>query len=371
MAETSIEWTDRVWNPIAGCLIRSSGCSSCYAMKMARRCEAMGQVKYAGTTKLVNGKSVWTGRINLDEDSLTIPLGVRKPCRWFVNSMSDLFFGDEQDRIACERGGEPFKAVPFEFIDRVFAVMALTPQHTYQVLTKRPERMREYLGGERGHRTKCVSLAMRGFVPNWDDGDVAGSDQGRKWPLPNVWLGTSTENQKTSDDRIPHLLATPAAVRFVSAEPLLGPVDLGPWVGPWTCGGEAGVGVHDGKSGPGSYCGSICRDHGKPRGPLDWIIVGGESGHGARPCEIEWVRSIVRQCQAAGTKVFVKQLGANFVSTFEEWNDGERGEGVIGDDRSKITWGRRDIGSAKGGDPSFWPADLRIRETPATVEDAR
>jgi protein gp37 len=175
MAETSIEWTDATWNPVAGCTVLTAGCTNCYAMRMAARLQAMGVPKYVGLTRKSGERYVWTGAVSLDESALDAPKGWRKPRLIFVNSMSDLF----QD------------AVPFDFIRRVWATMAATPQHTYQVLTKRPDRMADL--------TRDLTL------------------------LPNVWLGTSVENAAVLD-RLDDLRATRAAVRFVSFEPLIGSV---------------------------------------------------------------------------------------------------------------------------------------------------
>lgn len=175
MAETSIEWTDATWNPVAGCSILSAGCTNCYAMRMAARLQAMGVPKYVDLTRKSGDRYVWTGAVTLDQTALDVPKKWRKPRLIFVNSMSDLF----QD------------PVPFDFIRRVWATMAATPHHTYQILTKRPERMAEL--------TRDLPV------------------------LPNVWLGTSVENM-TVLDRIDHLRSTRAAVRFVSFEPLIGSV---------------------------------------------------------------------------------------------------------------------------------------------------
>ena len=177
MADTTIEWTDATWNPVAGCAIITPGCTNCYAMRMAARLEAMGLDKYEGLTRKSGGRYVWTGKITLDEASLAAPLKWRKPRKIFVNSMSDLFHPD----------------VPVEFIARVWAVMAQTPQHTYQILTKRPDRMRAVL----------------------DDLDVT--------ILPNVWLGTSVEDAAVLS-RLDDLRSTRAMVRFISFEPLIGSV---------------------------------------------------------------------------------------------------------------------------------------------------
>ena len=235
-----------------------------------------------------------------------------------------------------------------EEIDRVFAVMALSPQHVFQVLTKRPERMREYL----------TEPAMPGRVEAWAtdlSGMVIAPGWPRNWPLKNVWLGVSVEDQQRAEERIPELLACPAAVRFISAEPLMGPVVL---TGMDCWRGAAGL---DGESWeqepvrPGHMNG------------LDWAIIGGESGPGARPMDVAWARSLVAQCQAAGVAVFVKQLGANPVTACEShgvtcgghkwpWNENEA--------QARGREPRPKLRSRKGGDPEEWPADLRVREFP-------
>lgn len=175
MAETSIEWTDVTWNPVAGCTVLSPGCTNCYAMRMAARLDAMGVKKYRGLTRKSGGRWVWTGKIRLDEAALEIPMNWRRPRRVFVNSMSDLFH----------------EAVPPTFVDAVWSVMTKTPWHTYQILTKRPERMAEL----------TATLPV----------------------LRNVWLGTSVENLDYLN-RIHQLRRVKAAVRFASFEPLLGSV---------------------------------------------------------------------------------------------------------------------------------------------------
>jgi protein gp37 len=176
MADTSIEWTDATWNPVAGCTILTAGCSNCYAMRMAARLEAMGVEKYAGLTRKTGGRAKWSGKIFLDRKALSIPANWAKPRRVFVNSMSDLFHRD----------------VPVEFITDVWRVMAETPRHTYQILTKRPDRMME-------------------IVPNLPK-------------LPNVWLGASVEDGRVLH-RIDELRQVPAVIRFISFEPLIGSVD--------------------------------------------------------------------------------------------------------------------------------------------------
>ena len=264
MGKTAIEWASDVWNPVVGCSIESAGCKNCYAMKMAHRLQAMGQEKYQGTTEKVNGKAVWTGKVNeADKNTLTAPLRWKKPRRIFVNSMGDLFHED----------------VPFKLIDKVFTVMARCRQHTFLVLTKRAGRMQEYVSDVMAHQ----EIIHRRAAPI--DGAI---DPRYVWPLSNVWLGVSVETQKYADERIPCLLETPAAVRFVSAEPLLGPVDF--------------------ERGGFSLIQKVTSPAGKVWPGLDWLIVGGESGPGARPMHPDWARSIRDQCQAAGVPFFVKQM---------------------------------------------------------------
>jgi protein gp37 len=263
---------------------------------MSHRLEAMGKAKYAGLTVLHNGRRTFNGKINFDNDALTIPLKRKKPETYFVNSMSDLFH----------------EAVPFGFVDRVFAVMALCPQHTFQVLTKRPDRMAEYFSDPESIRD------------NWQDriapamNDLQGKLVGLPrppfpWPLPNVWLGTSVENQK-SLYRVMELSKCPAVVHFWSVEPLL-------------------------------------EDLGNIRGYLEqnveWVIVGGESGSKARPFNVAWARSIIKQCKDAGVACFVKQLGAKPIIA-------ETAETTI----SVV------MKDSHGGDMAEWSEDLRVREMP-------
>ena len=226
MAETQIEWTDATWNPVAGCTIQSAGCTHCYAMQMARRLEAMGMEKYKGLTRRSGERTVWTGVIRLDENSLNVPLRWKKPRKIFVNSMSDLFHDQ----------------VPENFVERVWDVMSQTPQHYYQILTKRPDRMAD------------IVRRMSGA------------------PLANVWLGASVEDRDVVK-RIDDLRQVPAAIRFVSFEPLIGSVgrvDL--------------AGVH-------------------------WAIVGGESGRLARPIREEWIDEIHELCVNQSVAFFFKQWG--------------------------------------------------------------
>ena len=306
---TPIEWTDATWNPITGCTRVSEGCRNCYAEVMAARFSGPGQWG-EGLARIVrdpNGKAIdhrWTGKLRFNNRALDLPLRWRKPRRIFVNSTSDLFHED----------------VPDEWIDKVFAVMALTPQHTFQVLTKRPERMQDYL----------TAHPARIIIERWADhagkicGDGGYSDvmQNDRTALQNVWMGTSVEDQATAEARIPHLLATPAAVRFVSAEPLLGPLYLDDM-----CDGHKFIDALRGKWWHDSEPPHIECD--KPR--LDWVIVGGESGPGARPMHPDWARSIRDQCQAAGVAFFFKQWG--------EWTPGENVLSEITGWRANATYG--------------------------------
>lgn len=311
-ANSKIEWTEATWNPIVGCSIVSPGCTNCYAMKMAGRLDAMGQPRYAGLTKPSKAGAVWTGEMRLVEDALTIPLRRKKPTTWFVNSMSDLFH----------------ESVPDAWIDRVFAVMALCPQHTFQVLTKRPARMRAYLtrpagGGKQDVRNhlawEVVGATLKMVAPDWTKEPVDGRWRSRaigacaNWPLPNVWLGVSAEDQRRADERVPDLLATPAAVRFVSAEPLLGPIDFeAAWHGENAldseCWGECGW-CEKGLP-PLHNCQRHNGDWEKGRSGLDWVIVGGESGPGARPMHPDWARQIRDACASAEVAFHFKQHGA-------------------------------------------------------------
>ncbi|SDC30295.1 protein gp37 [Sphingomonas sp. YR710] len=307
MTGSKIEWTGETWNPIVGCSLESPGCKLCYAMRDAYRKQfhpnAKIAAKYEGVATNVNGHIVWTGRLNFSEDALSIPLRKRKPTTWFVNSMSDLFHPDVTD----------------EQIDRVFAVMTMTPHHTYQVLTKRSERMRDYLTTfedrpeQFGEALAKIVLAA-GLAR--DEG-IAALDA-MHWPLPNVWLGVSVEDQRRADERIPNLLATPAAVRFLSMEPLLGPVDLNS-----SLGGTRWIGGQRGCAGSPERNGAMHHGTGAPDCPrhlhhhhddrcqpgLDWIIVGGESGPGARPMHPDWARKIRDDCSAANVPMFFKQWG--------------------------------------------------------------
>ena len=223
-SSSPIEWTDATWNPVAGCTVLSAGCTNCYAMRMAARLEAMGQAKYADLTRKSGRRYVWTGKVRLDHESLSVPKTWSKPRRVFVNSMSDLFH----------------EGVPTEFIQKVFEVMADTPRHTYQVLTKRPDRLSE----------------ITALLP---------------W-TPNIWMGVSVESAEFTH-RIDDLRLCAAQTKFLSLEPLLGPLE------------DLNLdGIH-------------------------WVIAGGESGPGARAMMPVWVRSLREQCNDAGVAFHFKQWG--------------------------------------------------------------
>lgn len=266
---TNIEWTGETWNPTVGCSLKSAGCTRCYAMQMAARIERMGGKagrKYRGLTKTVNGNAVWTGVVRLDPASLPIPLKWRKPRLIFVDSMSDLFH----------------EALSWADIDQVLAIMALCGgRHVFQVLTKRPDRMRDYLN-DPATRSR-VELRAEMIEPGFKIG---------AWPLQHVWYGTSIENQASAIARLPILLDVRAAVRFVSIEPLLRPVELG-------------------KAVPSSAL--------KPSGSsgLDWMIVGGESGPDSRPMHPDWARALRDEAVNLGIPLFFKQHGQ-----FAEHNPG-------------------------------------------------
>jgi protein gp37 len=290
-ANTKIEWADATWNPVRGCEKVSEGCRNCYAARMAARFSGEGQ-PYEGLAEMTPHGPRWTGDVQLVPEVLDQPLKWRKPRRIFVNSMSDLFHED----------------VPDEFIARVWTIMASCREHTFQILTKRPRRMMEWVNRVKdweGYKTH------NGEPPAayGGNGIIVG---GNEWPLPNVWLGVSVENQKVADERIPLLLQTPAAVRFLSCEPLLGPVDLSSYLGDlYYCDNPRhGQLCPDGILRDGSAI--LCRYCKRPVDVfkmIDWVIVGGESGPGARPMHPDWVRGIRDQCVAAGVPFFFKQWG--------------------------------------------------------------
>ena len=338
--ESKIEWTDRTWNPVSGCHKVSPGCEHCYAEAISLRFKR---------STLPWTKPNADQNVVLHHDRLDLPFRWKKPARIFVNSMSDLFHEN----------------VPDGFIAWVWNTMYQTPWHTYQILTKRPERMREVvrkwndLTGEtsgvklvRGpEATRAAHPSGRGqlFAAYLDELLKAsgGVEQGAwptfdwmegwRWrprlPLMNVWLGTSVEDQRRAEERIMWLMDTPATVRFLSCEPLLGPVDLTditvvaekPPYGP-RCSVNALTGHYP----------QVDEYHRHER--IHWVIVGGESGPGARPMAIDWVRHLRDQCRESGTPVFIKQMGA--------------------------VWAKQMAADPKGGNWDRWPVDVRVREFP-------
>lgn len=283
---SNIEWTGSTWNPILGCSKISAGCRNCYAINQSFRnwkmAEGLPENKrgrlayYEGLTK---GFDDWTGKLVFVPEALEIPLKRKKPETYFVNSM---FHDNVED----------------EWLDLIFAVMALTPQHTYQILTKRPERMKKYFADLEGRRKTIAKLIVTPGSLIYDLSFRIKNKHLFGLPLPNVWLGVSVENQKAANERIPLLLRIPAAIRFLSCEPLLEFVDL------TKCGNDDYlVNALNGES----Y--GITRRKGIYSG-IDWVIVGGQSGRGARDCEVEWLEEISEQCLAADVSIFVKQLGS-------------------------------------------------------------
>jgi protein gp37 len=276
MAETStIEWTGATWNPITGCSVTSPGCTNCYAMRLAGT-RLQNHPSRAGLTQDSKAGPVWTGEVRLNEAWLDQPLRWGRPRMIFVCAHGDLFH----------------ESVPDEWIDRVFAVIALATKHTFQVLTKRAARMRRYCTDPKTPgRVRAAAAALNERHPTRLDRFAC-------WPLPNVWKGVSAEDQQRADERIPHLLATPAAVRWVSAEPLLGAINMtriAPGEGGWL---NSLIGTkEDGFSIPGE------------RARIDWIVAGGESGPGARPMHPAWARALRDQCAEARVPFFFKQWG--------------------------------------------------------------
>jgi len=317
-AQTNIEWTDRTWNPIRGCSRVSAGCVNCYAERQAVRQQGPGRA-YEGLVRSTPAGPRWTGAVRVAAEVLEDPIHWRTPRRIFVNSMSDLFH----------------EGLTFEQIADVFRVMAYPEcdRHTFQILTKRPQRMLDFFTWAR----------EQPHVAPWPDPDVV---------LRNVWLGVSVEDQARADERIPLLLQTPAAVRFLSVEPLLGQVDLTRVRSPH--GGTENV-LRTAVS-------QAARDAGIQKlNGIDWVIVGGESGPGARPCDVGWIGSIVEQCAHTGVACFVKQVGAHPLPSVD---------GVEGPWAEHVRFFTDADGSParlrdpKGGDPLEWPEGLRVREFP-------
>ena len=341
---TKIEWTQgddgvagETWNVVRGCSRVSPGCGGargeggCYAERQAIRQSGPGGA-YEGLVRVGKQGPRWTGKVILVPDKLLEPLTWRKPRRCFVNSMSDLFH----------------EALTNEQIAAVFGVMAAATAHTFQILTKRGKRMREWFQWVEATATAsgttpakvCVEQACRSFGGETQDpiadrimaaavgqtlhhlGDVA------SWPLPNVWMGVSAENEDYAEERIPELLSIPAAVRFVSYEPALGPIIF--WAFLKSAERDA-------------FSGVVLPPMLSSKPGLDWIIIGGESGPGSRPFNVEWARSVVQECEEAKVACFVKQLGRR-----PETADG----------RPML------LVSRKGNDMEEWPEDLRVRQWP-------
>jgi protein gp37 len=285
---TKIEWTDATWNPITGCSVVSPGCTNCYAMRLAGTRLAHHESR-ARLTRDTKAGPVWTGEVRFNEQWLDQPLRWKKPRMIFVCAHGDLFA----------------EGVPDAWIDKVFAVMALAPQHTFQVLTKRSARMRKYLARTfvRSDILMQAKHLAAGRNLSWSQLYDDPPHRIGPWPLPNVWLGVSVEDQKRADERIPDLLATPAAVRWISAEPLLGPVDLRKVAPMDNRHLDVLVGVVLWIDG--SY-------HDEFTQRVSWVVVGGESGPGARPMHPDWARSLRDQCAAAGVAFHFKQWGEWF-----------------------------------------------------------
>ena len=302
MAETTdIEWTrsadgspGATWNVVTGCSVATPGCTNCYAMRLAGT-RLQHHASRVGLTMDTKAGPVWTGEVRFNEQWLTQPLTWRRPRKIFAAAHGDLFH----------------EAVPDDVLDRVFAVMALCPQHTFQVLTKRAGRMRSYMTAPSrkraiAARVMCIS-ELRAREVGSHKGRIALDHFSRCFagsgPFPNIWFGVSVEDQRRADERIPDLLATPAAVRWISAEPLLGPVSLSAIPVP----GDDGQHMHALYGHEHAGMVGQCVDW---TPPLDWVVVGGESGPGARPMQPAWARSLRDQCAAAATPFLFKQHGS-------------------------------------------------------------
>jgi len=340
---TKIEWSDMTWNPVRGCSRVSPGCELCYAEKVAHRYSGEGQA-YDGLTVLGKKGPRWSGKIMLVPHKLDEPIRKRRARLVFVNSMSDLFH----------------PKIPFEYIAAVHGAMALSPQHTFQVLTKRPERALEFqrwYEGESGAGATNLAAVYQLreelqkhdiLAPSVEKTIRRALDEGLPpYPLPNVWLGTSVEDQKAADLRLPQILECAASVIWVSYEPALGPVSFAPWM----------------TSLPGH----------PPRRALDWIVIGGESDpHGrARPFDIGWARSVIQEAaryrEPFRPRIFVKQLGAHPYRVLHGNPDAGRSRPPSGE-RENIDW----LKSSKGGDWDEWSfaPELRVRDLPRILDEA-
>lgn len=327
---TKIEWTDETWNPLAGCDPVSPGCANCYAAPLAFRLITMGQEKYFGTASNLSGRAKWTGKITLGgADDIDQPLRWKKSRMIFVNSMSDLFH----------------PKVPVSFIDQIFATMWAAQWHTFQVLTKRIERAREYFGDlSRPQRMADTVLeAMRRRSPD-KAAIMRAADflPEMQQPFRNVLVGPSIENQKVADERMPHAAAIAAAGWrvMISAEPLLEPISLDLLRLPL------------------------------PKRPA-WVVIGGESGNDARPSYLAAIRKLVKECRIATVPAFVKQLGRFIMVPNDRLNEWpHEGDGLlIPEPNREAPVHQGDMITVrtidkKGGNPWEWPEDCRVREAP-------
>lgn len=306
--DTGISWTNSTWNPIRGCTRVSEGCRHCYAERVAARFSGPGQ-PYEGLAvrklRVISDddqrvEARWTGDVRFVAEHLADPLKWKKPRRIFVNSMSDLFH----------------ESLTNEQIAAVFGVMAAAGRHTFQVLTKRARRMREWFAwaGDDGLVwSRLVEAIRKTHRPRPSVERLVTTSLDSRllaWPLPNVWLGVSAENQAAADERIPELLRTPAAVRWLSCEPLLGVIDLRRWFP---------LVFHRGIHGNADGSAFKIPAEGGGRG-LDWIVAGCESGPGARPADVEWFRELRDQCATAGVAFFLKQAARRF-GEWTDWKD--------------------------------------------------
>lgn len=350
MADRSkISWTDASWNPVRGCSRVSPGCDNCYAIGVAHR------YKWGdGLTRIrrSDGEADWSGELHFIDKTMEQPLRWRRPRKVFVCSGADLF----HDKV------------PFEYIGAIFGVMGGAPDHRFQVLTKRPGRARDFFRWLESHEEPpwevCLKLAGRKV------GRIAALNAAllwskhhldTAWPFANVWLGVSVEDQQRAEERLPLLMECPASVHWVSAEPLLEHVNLHEWL-PAPPHSRALAHTHRtghpvGGDENSSDC-FKCKTKWTPQGPaINWLVVGGESGPGARPFDLGWAEVLRDQCDATGAAFFLKQLGA-FAQRRVEHEDGHTTSRIRTEDR-------------KGENPSEWPRDLRIREYPKEQEDDR
>ena len=378
MAENSkIEWTNHTWNPWRGCTKVSAGCANCYAETMSGRNPGTLGVWGPNGTRVVASEAMWKQPLKWNKQaeddaawhSAHRSFDPERP-RVFCASLADVFedwqgpmLDSKGQELAVHRGcgnvapwdcewvqgsGNDFRSLTMQDVrTRLFRLIDDTPNLDWLLLTKRPEN---------------IAKMMPAYFPGGYIAEAGTMNQ--EGERPNVWLGTSVENQQAADERIPHLLSVPAKVRFLSIEPLLGPIDLS--------------GHMNSKRGYFSGVDSLecCGETYEKRADIDWVIVGGESGHGARPCRVEWIRDIVRQCKAAGVPVFVKQMGGNVITRNDmiedAFNNGESGwpdpdvQHNINGFREEYQGAdcRIKLADKKGGDWSEWPEDLRVRQFP-------